>query len=170
VQVYADGSVLVSHAGTEMGQGIATKVKQAAAHALGQLLPEPSQRAVLLARIRVAGGCTELLPHAGVAASSTTSEGATVAVTLACEELVGRIRVQLAADAAAAAAAGGGGGGGAQQAPSPLTWEAAVKAVAPRDYLWAPKVGWWMGAAAALVWWCGCGWLVWLTRRMVLSS
>ncbi|WIA12062.1 hypothetical protein OEZ85_012139 [Tetradesmus obliquus] len=137
VQVYADGSVLVSHAGTEMGQGIATKVKQAAAAALGQLLPEPSQAAALLPFIRVAGGCTQLLPHAGVAASSTTSEGATLAVTLACQELVGRIRAQLEADAAAAASAGGGA---QQQEQRPLTWEAAVKAVAPRDYLWAPKV------------------------------
>jgi xanthine dehydrogenase molybdopterin-binding subunit B len=135
VQVYADGSVLVSHAGTEMGQGIATKVKQAAAHALGQLLPDPSQRAQLLQHIRVAGACTELMPHAGVAASSTTSEGATVAVTLACEEVVARIRGQLEADAAAEAAAGGQP---AQQAP--LTWQAAVKAVSPHDAVWTPKV------------------------------
>jgi CO/xanthine dehydrogenase Mo-binding subunit len=156
VQIYADGSVLVSHAGTEMGQGIATKVKQAAAAALGALLPEASQQGQLLQRIRVAGGCTELLPHAGVAASSTTSEGATVAVTLACEELVGRIRAQLEADAAAA---GGGGGGGVLG--QPLTWEAAVKAVAPRDYLWAPKVrvcvlGRW-GKLVGVAWLAVCG-------------
>jgi xanthine dehydrogenase molybdopterin-binding subunit B len=117
-----------------MGQGIATKVKQAAAHALGQLLSDPSQCAQLLQQIRVAGGCTELMPHAGVAASSTTSEGSTVAVTLACEELVARIRGQLEADAAAADA----GGQPAQQAP--LTWQAAVKAVSPRDAVWTPKV------------------------------
>jgi hypothetical protein len=45
-------------------QGISSKVKQTAAATLGQLLP-PEARPGLLPYIRVAGGSTELMPHAG---------------------------------------------------------------------------------------------------------
>lgn len=45
-------------------QGIGTKVKQAAAASLGQLLP-PGQAGLLLDYIRIGTGSTELMPHAG---------------------------------------------------------------------------------------------------------
>jgi len=40
VHVYTDGSVLVSHGGTEMGQGLYTKVKQIVAHEFGLALDD----------------------------------------------------------------------------------------------------------------------------------
>lgn len=88
-------------------------MKATAAASLGALLP-PSARPSLLPFIRVAGGSTELMPHAGLAAGSTTSEGATAAIAAACEELVGRL--QGAADQLAAEG-------------KDLSWEAIVKGV-----------------------------------------
>ena len=35
VHIYSDGSVLLSHGGVEMGQGLHTKMMQIAAHAFG---------------------------------------------------------------------------------------------------------------------------------------
>jgi hypothetical protein len=60
-------------------QGLTTKVVQAAAHALGQLLPR-EQRPSLLPFIRTAPTSSSSLPHTGMSAASTTSEAATAAV------------------------------------------------------------------------------------------
>jgi xanthine dehydrogenase molybdopterin-binding subunit B len=125
VDVYADGSILLSHPGTEMGQGIGVKVMQAAAYCLGSLLP-PGEAAALLGYMRVSGGSSELMPHAGVAAGSTTSEAATAAITAACEQLLEQLRPiaesQQAASVTAAPAAG--------RCAAPV-WEALVAAAAP---------------------------------------
>eukprot|EP00879_Flechtneria_rotunda_P005310 GHRR01005597.1.p1 GENE.GHRR01005597.1~~GHRR01005597.1.p1 ORF type:complete len:688 (+),score=262.80 GHRR01005597.1:308-2065(+) len=133
VTIYADGSILLLHPGTEMGQGIATKAQQAAAHTLGQLLP-PEQRPPLLEYIRVACGSTELMPHAGVAAGSTTSEAATAAVAAACELLLERLR-PFAEELAAVAA-----GDGAKSSSRDVTWEAICKAAGPPDPVMGSKV------------------------------
>lgn len=50
--------------GHDMGQGIATKVKQAAAYALGQALPA-SQRPFPLDKIQLCDVTTTALPNAG---------------------------------------------------------------------------------------------------------
>ncbi len=60
----ADGTVLVISPGHDMGQGIATKAKQAAAYALGQALPE-SQRPFPLDLIHMADNSTDMLPNCG---------------------------------------------------------------------------------------------------------
>ncbi|MBI3230633.1 MAG: xanthine dehydrogenase molybdopterin binding subunit [Burkholderiales bacterium] len=51
VHVYADGSVLVNHGGTEMGQGLHTKVMQVVAHALGVNLDQVQISATNTAKI-----------------------------------------------------------------------------------------------------------------------
>jgi xanthine dehydrogenase large subunit len=45
VLMYRDGSVQVNHGGTEMGQGLYTKIRQIAARALGVLLDRRSHHA-----------------------------------------------------------------------------------------------------------------------------
>ncbi len=64
VHVYADGSVLVNHGGTEMGQGLNTKVAQVVAHELG--LP--------LARVRCTATDTSKVANTSATAASTGSD------------------------------------------------------------------------------------------------
>ena len=90
VSVYADGTVLLTHGGIEMGQGLTTKVKQAAAYQLGLLLP-PSQRPFPLDLIKVAASSSAVVPNGGPTWSSTGSEGSCQAVRLACDKIVTRL-------------------------------------------------------------------------------
>jgi xanthine dehydrogenase large subunit len=64
VHVYTDGSVLVNHGGTEMGQGLNTKVAQVVAHELG--LP--------LARVRCSATDTGKIANTSATAASTGSD------------------------------------------------------------------------------------------------
>ncbi len=64
VHVYTDGSVLVNHGGTEMGQGLNTKVAQVVAHELG--LP--------LARVRCTATDTQKVANTSATAASTGSD------------------------------------------------------------------------------------------------
>jgi len=64
VHVYTDGSVLVNHGGTEMGQGLNTKVAQVVAHELG--LP--------LARVRCSATDTSKIANTSATAASTGSD------------------------------------------------------------------------------------------------
>ena len=64
VHVYGDGSVLVNHGGTEMGQGLHTKVAQVVAHELG----------VGLARVRVTATDTQKVANTSATAASTGSD------------------------------------------------------------------------------------------------
>ncbi|MCX7250202.1 MAG: xanthine dehydrogenase molybdopterin binding subunit [Burkholderiales bacterium] len=64
VHVYTDGSVLLNHGGTEMGQGLHTKVAQIVAQALG--LP--------LASVRVSASDTARVPNASATAASTGTD------------------------------------------------------------------------------------------------
>jgi xanthine dehydrogenase large subunit len=64
VHVYKDGSVLVNHGGTEMGQGLNTKVAQVVANALG----------VALSRVRVTATDTSKVANTSATAASTGSD------------------------------------------------------------------------------------------------
>ncbi len=64
VHVYVDGSILVNHGGTEMGQGINTKVAQVVAHELG----------VAYARVRVTATDTQKVANTSATAASTGSD------------------------------------------------------------------------------------------------
>jgi xanthine dehydrogenase large subunit len=64
VQVYTDGSVLVSHGGTEMGQGLNTKVAQVVAHELG----------IDLKHVRASAADTSKVPNTSATAASTGAD------------------------------------------------------------------------------------------------
>jgi len=64
VHVYADGSVLVNHGGTEMGQGLNTKVAQVVAHELG----------IGFGRVRVTATDTQKVANTSATAASTGSD------------------------------------------------------------------------------------------------
>lgn len=81
VIVYKDGSVLINHGGTEMGQGLHTKMLQVAATALGL---EPDQ-------VRLAPTRTDKVPNTSATAASSSADLNGGAVKLACEEIRGRL-------------------------------------------------------------------------------
>jgi xanthine dehydrogenase large subunit len=64
VHVYVDGSILVNHGGTEMGQGVNTKVMQVVAHELG----------VDLTRVRIAATNTSKVANTSATAASTGAD------------------------------------------------------------------------------------------------
>jgi xanthine dehydrogenase large subunit len=81
VLVYKDGSVQVNHGGTEMGQGLHTKIGQIAAHALG----------VPLQAVRVMATRTDKIPNTSATAASSGSDLNGAAVQGACETLKERL-------------------------------------------------------------------------------
>lgn len=81
VHVYKDGSVLVNHGGTEMGQGLHTKMLQVAATALG----------VPLAGVRLAPTRTDKVPNTSATAASSGADLNGGAIKDACEQIRGRL-------------------------------------------------------------------------------
>ncbi|AWK86824.1 xanthine dehydrogenase molybdopterin binding subunit [Azospirillum thermophilum] len=81
VHVYTDGSVQVNHGGTEMGQGIHTKMAQIAAHGFQ----------IDVDRVRVTASATDKVPNATPTAASAGTDLNGQAVRLA----VGEIRQRL---------------------------------------------------------------------------
>jgi xanthine dehydrogenase large subunit len=81
VLIYADGSVQLNHGGTEMGQGLHTKMVQVAAHTLG----------VAEARIRPMPTATDKVPNTSATAASSGTDLNGMAVRNACETLRARL-------------------------------------------------------------------------------
>lgn len=82
VNVYIDGSVQVNHGGTEMGQGLHTKMRVVAAHELG--LP--------LSRIRLMNTATDKVPNTSATAASSGADLNGQAVREACAVVRDRLR------------------------------------------------------------------------------
>jgi xanthine dehydrogenase large subunit len=88
VLIYKDGSVLVNHGGTEMGQGLHTKMLQVAATTLG----------IPLARVRLAPTRTDKVPNTSATAASSGADLNGGAVKHACEQLRDRLLVVAAGE------------------------------------------------------------------------
>jgi xanthine dehydrogenase large subunit len=82
LSVYTDGTVQLNHGGTEMGQGLYTKMLQICAHDLG----------VPLERIRQMPTSTDKVPNTPPTAASSGSDLNGQAVRDACDKLVARLR------------------------------------------------------------------------------
>lgn len=84
VHIYhADGSVLISHGGVEMGQGLHTKMCQIAATELG----------VPLDKIYIAETSTDKVPNSSPSAASASTDMYGMAVLDACKKLTNRLKV-----------------------------------------------------------------------------
>lgn len=81
VLIYTDGSIQLNHGGTEMGQGLHTKMLQVAAHSLG----------VRLDRFRIMPTSTDKVPNTSATAASSGSDLNGQAVKNACETLKARL-------------------------------------------------------------------------------
>lgn len=81
VLIYKDGSVLINHGGTEMGQGLHTKMIQVAATTLG----------IPLHKVRLAPTRTDKVPNTSATAASAGADLNGAAVKNACEQLRGRL-------------------------------------------------------------------------------
>ena len=81
VNIYSDGSVIVNHGGTEMGQGLFTKIRHVVAEELG----------IDAARIRVSATDTSKVPNTSATAASSGSDLNGMAALDACRILRGRL-------------------------------------------------------------------------------
>ncbi|KAL3701831.1 hypothetical protein R1sor_019853 [Riccia sorocarpa] len=82
VQVYTDGTVLVTHGGVEMGQGLHTKMAQIAASAFG----------ISFSSVFISDTSTDKVPNASPTAASASSDMYGGAVLDACEQIKARIK------------------------------------------------------------------------------
>ncbi|SMO67072.1 xanthine dehydrogenase molybdopterin binding subunit [Paracoccus laeviglucosivorans] len=88
IHIYSDGSVHLNHGGTEMGQGLNTKVAQVVAEALG----------ISIDRIKITKTTTEKVPNTSATAASSGTDLNGMAALDACQQLITRLTA-FAADA-----------------------------------------------------------------------
>ncbi|XP_050457292.1 xanthine dehydrogenase isoform X1 [Cataglyphis hispanica] len=82
VHIYTDGSVLISHSGIEMGQGLHTKMIQVASRVL-KVNPD---------MIHIVETATDKVPNTSATAASVGSDLNGMAVMNACEEIMKRLQ------------------------------------------------------------------------------
>jgi xanthine dehydrogenase/oxidase len=82
VHVYTDGSIRIAHGGTEMGQGLHTKMVQVAADAFGVPID-----LVFLSETR-----TDYVPNASATAASVSSDINGMAIKNACDQIIERMK------------------------------------------------------------------------------
>ena len=129
VHVYTDGTVLVNHGGTEMGQGLNTKVAQVVAHELG--LP--------MVAVRVTATDTSKIANTSATAASTGSDlngkAAQAAARTIRERLLGLLAERWQVPAASLQLAGGQARGPSGQT---MAWAVLVQqAYVARVQLWS---------------------------------
>ena len=81
INLYADGSVLLNHGGTEMGQGLNTKVAQIVAQELG----------IGMEQVRVTATDTSKVPNTSATAASSGTDLNGMAARDACQQLKQRL-------------------------------------------------------------------------------
>lgn len=82
VHVYTDGSVLLTHGGTEMGQGLHTKMIQIAARIFG----------IPVCKIHISETSTNTVANTSPTAASASSDLNGMAVKIACEQVMERLK------------------------------------------------------------------------------
>lgn len=82
VLIYTDGSVLISHGGMEMGQGLHTKILQIAARVLG----------ISIEKVHIHDTASDKVPNASPTAASVGSDMNGLAVQDACNKLLKRLQ------------------------------------------------------------------------------
>ncbi|CAE8703078.1 unnamed protein product [Polarella glacialis] len=85
VHVYTDGTVLVTHGGTEMGQGLHTKMMQVTARAFG----------IPYENVDIRETATDTVPNSSPTAASASSDLYGMAILNACEQIKGRLKPYL---------------------------------------------------------------------------
>ncbi|XP_011496328.1 PREDICTED: xanthine dehydrogenase [Ceratosolen solmsi marchali] len=88
IHIYTDGSVLVSHGGVEMGQGLHTKMIQVASRIL-KVNPD---------KIHVSETAVDKVPNTSATAASAGSDLNGMAVMNACKEIMNRIQYIIDSD------------------------------------------------------------------------
>jgi len=117
VHVYRDGSVMLNHGGTEMGQGLHRKITQVAASGFG--LP--------LSRVRITATDTARVPNTSATAASSGADLNGMATKAACDTIRDRMAEHLASLHQTTSDRVEFADGLVSVAGETLTWDAAVE-------------------------------------------
>jgi len=94
LNIYGDGSIIVTHSGTEMGQGLHTKTAQSTAGTLLRIFDNPTEglTSEIFTNVKMGDLNSTVIPNAIFTGGSTGSEGTVEGARLAADEMVTRLR------------------------------------------------------------------------------